>query len=378
MKQINFIITVSLFIAVFGCKNPESESNISADTITDNRISISKTQFKQNNMAMGSIEEKAFPITITVNGMIDVPPENKAIVNAITGGYIKTIPLLVGNKVKKGQLLVTIENPEFVKLQQEYMEVKEQLNYLKTEYERQNTMFKENIISQKVFIKAESTYKATNARYNGLKKQLSMLNINTSRVEQGHITSIVNIYAPVSGSITKVNVSKGAYVSPSTPILEIIDNSHIHLELSVFEKDIMRVKKGQNITFSIPEASNKIYNAKVYLVGTSIEDNRTIKVHAHPTDDSQKFLTGMFVNAEIISEESIAKALPETSFAENEEDTYALILDEETKDNYYFKQIKIAIGKTYNGYTEIKSTNQITKNDIFLVEGAFSLIGSYE
>lgn len=378
MKQIYNIITVSLLLVIFGCKNSENESNTSADSNADNRIKISKQQFKQNSMALGSMEEKAFPVSIKVNGMIDVPPENKATVNSIIGGYIKTIPLLVGDTVKKGQVLVTIENPEFVKLQQEYMEVKAQLNYLKNEYERQNIMFKENIISEKVFLKAESEYSTANARYNGLKKQLSMLNINPSRVEQGNITSIVNIYAPLSGSITKVNVSKGTYVSPSTSILEIIDNSHIHLELSVFEKDIMSVKKDQNILFSIPEASDRIYKAEVYLVGTSIEDNRTIKVHAHPLDESHQFLTGMFVNAEIVTDESVTKALPETTFAESEGENYALILDEENDSTYYFNQIKVVIGKTNDGYTEIENTELIKNSDKLLVKGAFNLIGSNE
>ncbi|TBN00226.1 efflux RND transporter periplasmic adaptor subunit [Hyunsoonleella flava] len=378
MKHIYNILTISLLIVVFGCKNSESESNAAADTNVDNRIIISKQQFKHNNMALGSLEEKAFPVSIKVNGIIDVPPENKVIVNAISGGYIKTIPLLVGDKVKKGQVLVTIENPEFIKLQQNYMEVKEQLNYLKTEYERQNTMFKENIISNKVYLKTKSQYKTATASYNGLKKQLSLLNISPSNVEQGFLTSVVNIYAPISGSITKVNVSKGSYVSPTKSILEIVDNSHIHLELSVFEKDIMSIKKNQSILFSIPEASKEVYEASVYLVGTSIEDNRTIKVHAHPENESHHFLTGMFVNAEIITAKSKALALPETAITENDKDNYTLILDEETDNNYYFKQIKVAIGKTYNGYTEIENTDLIKNSDKLLTQGAFSLIGSNE
>ena len=375
MKPIYKIITFSIILTILGCGNSENEADSSIQQ-SDDRIIVSKDQFKQNNMVLGSLEEKAFPISIKVNGMVDVPPENKAVVNSITGGYIKTIPLLVGDIVKKGQRLLTIENPEFVRMQQEYMEVKEQLNYLKSEYERQNTMFKEDIISQKVYLKAESQYKTTNARYKGLKKQLSMLNINPTRVEEGSITSIVNIYAPISGSITKVNVSKGSYVSPTTLILEIIDNSHIHIELSLFEKDIMNIKKDQKVVFSIPEASDKSYQATVYLVGTSIQDNRTITVHAHPTDESQSFLTGMFANAEIITDNNTTIALPKSTLVESEDLYYALILDEENNANYYFKQIKINKGRTHDGFTEIKDNTLIKVTDKLLVNGAFSLIGN--
>lgn len=374
MNNIYKISAIAFFLLILGCKKSENKANLNPDIKRDQRIEITKAQFQQNNMTLGNLESKPFPLSINVNGVIDVPPENKAIVNAITGGYIKTIPLLVGDKVKKGQVLVSLENPEFVELQQKYLEVKEQLNYLKTEYERQHTMFIEKIISKKVYLKAESDYKTANARYNGLKKRLSLLNINPLKVEQGHLTSVVNIYAPISGSITKVNVSKGSYVSPTTSILEIVDNSHIHLELSVFEKDIMTIKKDQSILFSIPEASKEVYEASVYLVGTSIEDNRTIKVHAHPENESHSFLTGMFVNAEIVTEEYTANALPETAAIEAEGDYYVLVLDEETNGSYFFNQVEIDVGRTYNDYVELKNSKVLPNNNKLLTRGGFSLI----
>jgi len=375
MKSIYKIVTLSVILTILGCGNSENKADSTIQK-SDDRITVSKAQFKQNNMVLGNLEEKVFPISIKVNGMIDVPPENKAVVNSIIDGYIKTIPLLVGDIVKKGQKIATIESPEFVRMQQEYMEVKEQLNYLKSEYERQNIMFKEDIISQKVYLKAESQYKTANASYNGLKKQLSMLNINPRKVEEGYMTSIVNIYAPISGSITKVNVSKGSYVSPTTSILEIIDNDHVHIELSAFEKDIMTIKKEQKIIFSIPEASDQNYEAKVYLVGTAIEANRTIKVHGHPQDESQSFLTGMFVNAEIITNNKTEVALPKNAFVSIEDDTYLLVLDEENGVNFYFKQLKIEAGITVNGFTELKDFKTLKKTDKVLVNGAFNLIGS--
>ncbi len=374
MNNIYKISAIAFFLLILGCKKSENKANLNPDIKRDQRIEITKAQFQQNNMTLGNLESKPFPLSINVNGVIDVPPENKAIVNAITGGYIKTIPLLVGDKVKKGQVLVSLENPEFVELQQKYLEVKEQLNYLKTEYERQHTMFIEKIISKKVYLKAESDYKTANARYNGLKKRLSLLNINPLKVEQGHLTSVVNIYAPISGSITKVNISKGSYVSPTTSILEIVDNSHIHLELSVFEKDIMTIKKDQSILFSIPEASKEVYEASVYLVGTSIEDNRTIKVHAHPENESHSFLTGMFVNAEIVTEEYTANALPETAAIEAEGDYYVLVLDEETNGSYFFNQVEIDVGRTYNDYVELKNSEVLLNNTKLLTRGGFSLI----
>lgn len=373
------IVTFSIVFILFSCgekNNQSTEGENQSKEITDDRISVTEAQFTHSNMTLENIEDKLFPIVVNANGMIDVPPENRAVVNAIMGGYIKTTPLLVGDKVKKGLILVTIENPEFVSMQQQYMEVNEQLTFLKAEYDRQVTMKAENITSQKSYLKAESDYKTAVARHTGLDKQLRMLNISPSRVRKGEITSIVSIYAPISGSITKVNVTKGTYVSPADEIMEIIDTDHIHLELSVFEKDIMKVKKDQKIDFKIPEATSDTYKAEVHLVGTSIEANRTIKVHGHIENDSNhNFLTGMFVEANIITDSHIAKALPSESIIVIDDTSYVLVLDKKEGDIYYFRQETVTVKNSYSGFSEIENANAFTLKTQFLTRGAFNLLG---
>jgi cobalt-zinc-cadmium efflux system membrane fusion protein len=377
-KNIYRIVILFIFAIVLSCGDKEKQAIKSgaSEANTDNRIQVTQEQFDQNNMSLGQIKESEFPIMVTTSGMIDVPPENRAVVSATMGGYIKTTPLLIGDKVRKGQLLVTIENPEFVALQQEYMEVNGQLSYLKAEYERQQTMVAENISSQKSFLKAESDYKTGVAKYNGLKKQLGMLNISVEQVEKGIISSVASIYAPIAGSITSVNVSKGTFVSPATSIMEIINNDHIHLELSVFEKDIMKIKKGQLVEFRIPEASSDIYKAEVHLVGTSIDDNRTIKVHAHLEDETvTNFLTGMFVEASIIIDSSTQMSLPTDAIGVIDDQSYVLLLDETKEGNYYFAQVPVKTQGSYQNMTALEKKTTFKQGAQFLTKGAFSLIG---
>ncbi|KEZ94107.1 efflux RND transporter periplasmic adaptor subunit [Nonlabens ulvanivorans] len=378
-RIINKYTFLILLLVLASCGEKESTSLDSQTSDThrnDDRIFVSTAQFENSNMTLGKLIQQPFPITVKTTGMIDVPPENRAVVNATMGGYIKSTPLLIGDKVRKGQVLVSIENPDFVKIQQEYLEVKEQMTYLRVEYERHQTMMDENITSQKSFLKAESSYKTINARYTGLRKQLQMLNISPSNVEAGTIVSVVNIYAPISGSITKVNVTRGTYVSPATAILEIIDNDHLHLELSVFEKDILKLQKGQKINFKIPESSNETFLADVHLIGTTIEDNRTIKVHGHINSEKEiHFLTGMFVEAGIVIDSASAKALPETAVANMDNENYVLILDETTNAGYYFTQVEVEIGQQLNQYIEIVTDSKINDEITFLIKGAFNLVG---
>ncbi len=379
MKCILYKITLlSIVISLLNCTSKEKTTveETTSNTNATNLIEVTKAQFKNSNMTLGKLEEKSFPTIVSVNGMVDVPPENKAIVNAKMGGYIKTTPLLIGDKVTKGQILVTIENPEFVTLQQNYMEIQGQLSYLKADFNRQKTMLAENITSQKSFLKAESNYKTALAKFNGLHKQLTMLHISPENVLNGNFTSETTIYAPISGSVTKVYVNRGSYVSPASIIMEIIDNSHIHLELSVFEKDILKIKKEQEINFKIPDASSKVFKAEVHLIGTALEDNRTIKVHAHLEDESHSnFLTGMFVNADIITDSVLEKALPNEAIVVIDDKSFVLVLNKTDENNYYFEQKEVEIKESNNGYKVVKNANTFSPNTQFLTRGTYNLLG---
>ncbi len=377
MKNILYITIFSLALLT-SCKNT-SEEKVVTDQETEHveqGIHVTQAQFESNHMKLETLTKQDFPDIVKTTGMIDVPPQNREIITTFSGGYIKNSALLIGDKVKKGQALVSIENPDFVEMQQKYLEVAEQLSYLKNEYERQKILFEEQITSQKNYLKAKSNYKTKLAMYNGMRKKLRMLNINPSAVEQGKITSVITLYASISGSVTNVNVSKGTYVSPADAIMEIVNTDHIHIELTVFEKDIMKIKEGQKINFKIPEASNETYEAEVHLVGTSIDQTtRTVKVHGHLHDDEKhNFAIGMFVDAEIEVTSKQAMAIPEDAVIEEGDDVHVLVLKKQENGNYIFEMIEVKIDKKHNGYVGIISET-IKPTDKILTKGAFSLVG---
>lgn len=376
MKNVYILLFSVVFIA---CGNSEKkEDRITENQSHNDEIAITKAQFEGEKMALGQLAEYDFNETVKVNGMIDVPPHNKSSITTFIGGYITKTPLLIGDSVKKGQLLVTLENPEFVEIQQNYLEVAEQLNYLRSEFNRQKTLYDEHITSEKNYLKAESTYKSNLAHYNGLRKKLQMMNLNPSSVELGQISSTINLYAPMNGHITKVNVSNGSYISPSDVIMEIVDIDHIHLELAVFEKDIMKVKKDQKIRFKIPEASDKTFVADVHLVGTTIdEQTRRVKVHGHVDNEKENFIVGMFVEADIIIDSTKAMGLPKEALIEVDDDFFVLILVEENADEFHFEKVKLDIGKQTETSVEILNSEALTNKQI-IVKGTTMLLNNGE
>ena len=382
MLRILYITLFSIFLYCFSaCGDADIKKETPAVNNEDNgntsTIPVTNAQFEGEKMQLGRLGEQNFATLVNVAGIIDIPPQNKAVISSFSGGYIKYTPLLIGNSVQKGEVLVSLENPEFIQMQQEYLEAVEQLAYLKSEYDRQETLLAEQITSQKNFLKAESDYKRNLATYNGLRKKLQMLNISPENVEKGTLTSEVTIYAPISGYVTEVNVSIGQHVSPSEIIMEIANTDHIHVELSVFEKDVMNIKKDQKIRFRIPEVSKEYYEAEVYLVGTSIDPkNRTVKVHGHLHDDKNHNLAlGMFVEAEIFTQDEIRPSLSDGALIELEGKYFVLVLDGEGNGTRTFRPEEVKIGERYNGYTAITDPGNINSSDQILTKGGFNLLG---
>ncbi|WP_298286211.1 efflux RND transporter periplasmic adaptor subunit [uncultured Lutibacter sp.] len=373
LKQYILLIIVTV-IAMSSCNSSQKEEKVTVnEQIKEPEfITISEAQFESSNMEMGNLSKQNFSEGIITNGFIDVPPASKAKVSAIMEGFIKKSPLLIGDKVKKGQLLLTLENPDFIEIQQNYLEVFEKLKYLKNEYERQKTLYEEKISSQKNYLKAESDYKSSVAHLNSLEQKLRMMNINITNVKAGNFTSEISIFAPISGSITKVNASVGKFMNASDVILEVVNIEHKHVELIVFEKDVLKVKEGQQIKFKTPENSEKIYNAEVHLIGTAIDEmKRTTKVHGHLEDESEPFLVGMFVEAEIVTDSKEKLALPTSSLLEEDGNHYVLALNSQDNGNYNFEKVKVEIGAKNEDWFEIIDDEKLMVNKQILIKGAF-------
>jgi cobalt-zinc-cadmium efflux system membrane fusion protein len=378
MKQNIFFLVLGILI--FSCGSKESGStealDISENPHTD-ELTIARAQFEAAKMQLGTIETKAFARQIKANGYIDVPPDQKASVSVKLGGFVKSVTILPGDKVTKGKILFTLENPEFIQLQQEYLENRAQLKYLQSDYERQKALADENIASQKNFLKAESDYKVAQARVQGLEQKLNMLNVNIKSLEAGSIASEVHVYAPISGYVSKVNISLGVSISPNEVAVELVDTDHMHAELQVFEKDIADIRKGQKFSFRT-SGSLSWHEGEVYLVGKTIEtDSRTVSIHGHIHDEKNipDLLPGMYVEASIEVASAERLVLPAEAVVSIDDHFYALLLLREDDQGFVFKEMEIVRGQFNNQWAEIVNTEKFKAGDRFLVKGAFDLVG---
>jgi len=368
------LILLLVILASCNSKNPSeaAETNPSENMDSDT-ITITESQFIASDMALGKLTLQDFSTSIKANGMFDVPPENKASVSAYFAGYVKNISLLPGDAVKKGQVLFTIENPEYVQVQQDFLEAKGRLQYLKSDYDRQKLLLDDQVTSKKNFLKAESEYTVTLVQFQSLKKKLGLMNINANALTGENISAVISVLSPISGYATSIETGKGKFLNPSDVAMTITNTDNLHIELKIFEKDLPMVKVGQIIRIKLQNENKKMYEAKVHLVNKAINiENRTIDVHGDLVNEEEAklFAPGMYVETEILTGTEKMLALPQEAVANIENDFFVLVKQNAT----LFKRMPVKIGATDNGFMQIINADDFDSNTEFLTKGAFNLI----
>ena len=366
-KLITILIIFIGFIIVTSCGNKAVEEAVVKElhTEAENTVEFNATQYKTAGIELGQVENKQISGTIKVNGMLDVPPQQMISVSAPLGGFLKSTSMLQGSRVKTGQLIAVLENLEFVQLQQDYLEAKNQFEFAKTDYERQQELAKENVNAQKTLQQAKTTYTSWQTKENGLRVKLKMLNIDLTSLEAGQMTSTINLYSPINGYVTQVNVNIGKFVNSSDVIFQIVDTEHLHVELTVFEKDVPKLKIGQKVRFILANET-KERTATVYLLGRQISADRTIRIHCHIDKEDTNLLPGMYLKAMVETGGIEVPALPDKAvldfqgkkyiFYQLSEAPHSAMKDESTeqhKEEYHFTMIEIQIGNSELGFTEV-------------------------
>ncbi|HWA35578.1 MAG TPA: hypothetical protein VG737_15660, partial [Cyclobacteriaceae bacterium] len=144
-----------LLIVLTACSREEkSQTDGAATAESANTVTLTEEQKRTVGIEMGKVEERVLSGTLTLTGMLDVPPQNLVNVTAPFGGFLRSTSLLQGMHIKKGAVIATIENPEYIQLQQDFLDTKSQSEFLESEYQRQQELAKESINAQKTLQKA--------------------------------------------------------------------------------------------------------------------------------------------------------------------------------------------------------------------------------
>ncbi|RYY30263.1 MAG: efflux RND transporter periplasmic adaptor subunit [Sphingobacteriaceae bacterium] len=346
----------------------------------DDVLELSLAQMQAVGITTGKIEQKNLDDVVKANGELAVPPQNKADVSILSGGIIRRIAVVEGEQVRKGQVLATIENQELIKIQQDYLAAINNFAYVDAEYQRQSQLQAAGAGTGKSFQSSQATYRAEQARIKAYESQLRQLGISPKRISGGGIVSQFPLISPIKGTVGTITATTGSFVQPGTAIMEVVDNSKIHCDLIVFEKDLYKVHAGQQVNFELTNQSNQQIKGKISGINKSFEnESKGVVVHA-VIDNSSKgnLIPGMYVTALISVGTAKVPALPVEAVISSEGKQYIYIVVREkavngNKDVLVFKKTEVATGTTDLGYIHIKTLENLPKDVLVVTKGAFYL-----
>ena len=363
------IIIILLSLVVFGCKNSQQEQEKQPNSVNENLISLTKEQLQNFQLSTTELQEKNIHHTLKLNGTIDVPPQNLVSVSSALGGRVQSTKLLPGMHFRKGEILVTLEDNQYIQLQQDYLTTKAQLQNAREEYNRQKELNQSKASSDKVFQQAQADYRILEASLAALEQKLQLIHINSNQISVNNIKRTSNIYAPFDGYVTKVMVNIGKYVSPSDVLFELVDPRDIHLNLKVFEKDWDKIQIGMPVVSYTNNQPDKKYSGKIILIGKNISEDRAVEVHAHFDNYDARLIPGMYMNAEIEIPETQNLALPDECIVSFEGKHFVF----KQKDTANFEMIAVEVGSSGDGFTEILNADNL-KNSKIVQQGAYTLL----
>lgn len=367
--QLIALITI-FFLA--SCKGVETKESLTEKIPADDRVSLTDKQIENGSIAVGEISTRKIRTTITVNGVVDVPPQNMISVSFPMGGYLRYTKLMPGMHVSKGEVIAEMEDQAIVQLQQDYLVTQAKLTYLEKEYERQKELNEDKVNSDKTFQLTTADYTSQRIMLNGYAEKLRLIGVTPDRLTAANISRRVSVRSPINGFVSKVNVNTGKYLQPSDVLFELINPDDIHAALSIFEKDLSKVSVGQKVRISFVDEPEKEYDGEVILLNRNVDEDRLAIAHCHFLTQPKQLLPGMFLNARISVSEANVPVVPEGALVRFNNREF--VFTESGKGTFHMQEV--SSGAREDGMIEIREGRDSLFGKKIVTSNAYSVLGA--
>lgn len=363
------------FLSQSKAETPESENQ--EEEIDFQNIPLSEKQVKAVDLKMGEAQERELDAMLHVNGSLVLRAQDMGNVSSLMGGIVKNVYVKEGQMVSRGQVVATIENTDVVTLQREYYTAYKESEMARLELDRQKTLASAGAGIKKTLQMSEKNYKVAQANLLGTGRQLQQMGISTKEVAKGKFTTVFPLRAPISGTVSDMQASLGSYADMQTPLMKIRNNHAVECDLNVFEKDIAKVKVGDQVLVSLTNqpgvnVSGRVYGMNQYL------NKGTKSVAVHVKLDAKrgaKLFEGMYVSGQIATGRQLCMTLPDKAIVSADGKQYVFALNQQHSKGgtYSFSRHKVTTGVSNNGYTEVALCKHLKKGQKIVTDNAFYL-----
>jgi len=364
-----YLYIISLFVLLAACGSKKEEEKATPKPEVANLVTLTAAQLASAKLETGKVEEKSISTIIKVSGKIDVPPQNMVSVSMPLGGFLRSTKLLPGMHIIKGEVIGVMEDQQYIQLQQDYLTTRSKLVYLEAEYNRQKELNQSKATSDKMYQQTQMEFQTQKINLGALAEKLKLIHINPQNVSEANISKSVNIYSPITGFVSRVNVNIGKYVNPSDILFELVNPDDIHLNLQVFERDLSKLVIGQKLVAYSNNDPKRKHLCEISIISHDLSPERTADVHCHFEDYDKTLFPGTYMNAEIKLKSQQSPALPEESIIVYEGANYVFVQKSADK----FLMTAIEAGTKENGFVEIMNSSSIAGKTI-VTKGAYTLL----
>lgn len=371
------VITFVGFSFLSQSKAETSESENQEEEIDFQNIPLSEKQVKAVDLKMDEAQEREMDAMLHVNGSLVLRAQDMGNVSSLMGGIVKNVYVKEGQMVSRGQVVATIENTDVVTLQREYYTAYKESEMARLELDRQKTLASAGAGIKKTLQMSEKNYKVAQANLLGTGRQLQQMGISTKEVAKGKFTTVFPLRAPISGTVSDMQASLGSYADMQTPLMKIRNNHAVECDLNVFEKDIAKVKVGDQVLVSLTNqpgvnVSGRVYGMNQYL------NKGTKSVAVHVKLDAKrgaKLFEGMYVSGQIATGRQLCMTLPDKAIVSADGKQYVFALNQQHSKGgtYSFSRHEVTTGVSNNGYTEVALCKHLKKGQKIVTDNAFYL-----
>lgn len=373
MKKYMLLLALAITAAACGSKNTEAAAEQPVAKEIHERISLSAEQFRQAGIQTGTFTYRTMQEYFPAAAELYLGAEHTASVSTITEGIVSELRVTLNQTLRKGDVVAVLHKPGLLDGQQEYLERKDRIAFLKAEYERYKTLSADNATAAKNLQKAEADLREAQTAQALSAVKLRQYQIDPELITTSNLKTQILLRAPISGTVTKIHSGVGASLAPGAALVEMADFSRVQPVVYVFEKDIHRVKTGARVLLFFAADPNRTFPAVITNMDGAVDrERRALRAFARFEQSPDKLAAGAYMDAKIApSAGSETQALPEAAVVRESDGQYIFILERQDASGAVFHKVAVRTGATEAGFVAVTPMEPLPKDAKIVLEGAY-------
>jgi len=365
MKTLLFSIMLLMTATVFAAESGQPTDG--ADT-----VKLSPAQIKQAGITTAKIQRQSRSQSITAPGVVAFNAYALADITTLVDSVVHQRHVHLGDHVKKGQSLVTLNSTALAQAEAAYLQARAEHHRSKQELARLKTLAGQNIISQARLQQADSNEQTAHARLAAAKASLFSYGLSRNDISgllKQNRYGLLSLRAPHAGTVVADDFRMGQHLAAGSRLMQVIDESHVWVEVKIPESQLSEIKRGQVATVVL-KSGNKQYAGRVINIHHQLDPaTRTAGVRLQVKNSADELHPGMFVQAKIkTGSAGEALFLPERAVQRQGKENIVFIRNKSGD----FVRREVRIGKPVGAFVPV--FDGVKAGETVVVSGAFSLI----